>query len=82
MTERVLLRLARLNKTLVFLTAAAVTFLGLLLPGIIGAAVLLIFAAGMAWLLATTWPATPPTARTPRVLILILVIAIAAYKAT
>lgn len=82
MTERVLIRLARINKTLVFLAAAVVVFAGLLLPGIIGAAVLLVLAAALVWLLSKTWTLTPPQVRVPRVLILILLLAVAAYKAS
>ncbi|WP_433050642.1 DUF6703 family protein [Dactylosporangium sp. CS-033363] len=82
MTEHVLQRLARLNKTLVFLVAAALVFLGLFLPGIVGSAVLLVLAAGLLWLLTKTWPVTPPAARLPRVLILTLLIAVAAFKAS
>jgi len=81
MTERVLFRLFRMNKTGVFLAAAALVFLGLLLPGIVGAAVLLVFAAGLVWVLRRTWPVTPPQVRAPRVLILALLIAAAAFKA-
>jgi uncharacterized membrane protein len=82
MTEHVLQRLARLNKTFVFLLAAAVVFLGLFLPGIVGSAVLLVLAAALIWLLTKTWPVTPPATRVPRVLILLLLVVVAAYKAS
>ncbi|GAA2355145.1 DUF6703 family protein [Dactylosporangium salmoneum] len=82
MPERVLIRLARLNKTLVFLVTAALVFLGLLLPGIVGAAVLSVLAAGLAWLQYVTWSVTPAAGRVPRMLILALVVAAAIYKAS
>ncbi|MFG2040886.1 DUF6703 family protein [Dactylosporangium sp. NPDC048998] len=82
MSERVLTRLARLNRTLVFLVAAAVMFAGLLLPGIVGAAVLLVLAAGLIWVLSKTWAVTTPPMRVTRVLILTLVMVVAAYKAS
>ncbi|MEV8515736.1 DUF6703 family protein [Dactylosporangium sp. NPDC051484] len=82
MTERVLNRLARLNRTLAFLLAAAVVFAGLLLPGIVGSAVLLLVAAGLIWVLSKTWAVTPPPMRVTRVLILTLLVVAAAYKAS
>jgi hypothetical protein len=82
MTERVLVRLARLNKTLVFLVGAALVFAGLWLPGIVGAAILLLLAAGLGWVLAHTWALTPPPLRAIRVLILALVVGVALYKAS
>ncbi|MEU7871029.1 DUF6703 family protein [Dactylosporangium sp. NPDC049140] len=82
MTERVLFRLSRMNKTGAFLATAALVFLGLWLPGIVGAAVLLVLAAGLIWLLSRTWKVTPPPVRVPRVLILALLIAAVAYKAS
>ena len=81
MSERVLTRLARTNRTAVFLAGGAVVFLGLLLPGIIGAAILLVLAAALGWVLAQTWLVTPPSMRVIRVVILTLVVVIAAYKA-
>ncbi|WP_433609927.1 DUF6703 family protein [Dactylosporangium sp. CA-139114] len=82
MTERVLVRLHRMNKTVAFLAAAVLVFLGLLLPGIVGSAVLLVFAAALIWLLTKTWAVTPPQMRFPRVIILALLLAAAAYKAS
>ncbi|MER7002516.1 DUF6703 family protein [Dactylosporangium sp. NPDC000555] len=82
MTERVLNRLARLNRTLVFLMAAVAVFAGLLLPGIVGAAVLLLLAAGLIWVLSRTWAVTPMPMRVIRVLILTLLLVAAAYKAS
>ncbi|HTJ39901.1 MAG TPA: hypothetical protein VL738_42415 [Dactylosporangium sp.] len=82
MTERVLIRLARLNKTVVFLAGAVVVFAGMLLPGIVGAAVLLVLAAGLGWVLSRTWAVTPPPLRAVRVIILLLLVCVAAYKAS
>lgn len=82
MTERVLIRLGRLNRTLVFLVGVAVVFLGLLLPGITGAAILLALAAGLGWVLARTWVVTAPPVRATRLVILALVLCVAAYKAS
>jgi uncharacterized membrane protein len=82
MTERVLTRLARINKTAVFLVGAAVVFLGLVLPGIAGSAVLLVLTVALVWVLTRTWAVTPPRARVPRVLILALLVVIVAYKAS
>jgi hypothetical protein len=82
MTERVLVRLSRMNKTVVFLAGAVIVFLGLLLPGIVGATVLILLAVGLVWLLTKTWPVTAPQVRLPRVLILALLVIIAAYKAS
>ena len=81
MTEQVLNRLARLNRTLVFLVAGAVVFAALWLPGLAGAAALLALAAGLAWVLSRTWAVTPPPMRAVRVLILALLVIAIAYKA-
>ncbi|WP_432830189.1 DUF6703 family protein [Dactylosporangium sp. CA-092794] len=82
MTERVLIRLSRMNKTLVFLAGVAVVFAGLLLPGIVGAAILVVLVAGLGWLLSRTWAVTPPPMRATRVIILALLLCVAAYKAS
>ncbi|GAA3272744.1 hypothetical protein Dvina_46515 [Dactylosporangium vinaceum] len=82
MSDRVLQRLARMNKTAAFLGAAVLVFLGLLLPGIVGATVLILIAVGLVWVLTKTWPVTPAPARVPRVLILTLLVVVAAYKAS
>ncbi|MFI5911322.1 DUF6703 family protein [Dactylosporangium sp. NPDC051541] len=82
MSDRVLQRLARMNKTAAFLGAAVLIFLGLYLPGIVGATVLILIAAGLVWLLTKTWRVTAAPARIPRVLILTLLIIAAAYKAS
>jgi hypothetical protein len=80
MSDRVLARLARANRTGAFLAVAALVFFGLFLPGVIGGVVLLALAAGLVWLLLRTWPLTAPNMRTVRVLILALLIAVAMFK--
>jgi hypothetical protein len=82
MSERVLTRLGRLNPTLVFLAVAVVVFAGLLLPGVVGAAVLLALAAGAGWLLSRTWPVVPAPGRAARLAILLMVVVVAIYKAS
>ncbi|MGI5236772.1 hypothetical protein [Dactylosporangium sp. CA-139066] len=82
MTERVLIRLARLNRTAVFLLGAAVVFAGFWLPGIVGAAVLVVLAAALGWVLSRTWGITPTPLRTVRVVILLLLLGVALFKAS
>jgi hypothetical protein len=54
MSDRLLARLATLNRTVVFLVALGVLLLGLFLPGAAGGVVLLVVAALLAMLLAKT----------------------------
>jgi hypothetical protein len=82
MTDRVLLRLARINRTLAFLVGAAAVFAGLWLPGIVGAALLAVLAAGLIWVLSRTWAVTAPPLRAVRVIILALLVGVALYKAS
>jgi len=65
-----LARLARANPTAAFLAALAVVLVGLFAPGIIGGAVLLVLAAGLAALLVTTWPVQPQRTRALRLVML------------
>lgn len=75
-----LARLARTNPTAVVLATVAV-FLGvLLLPDLVGAALIVAIAAGLAWLLARTWPVLPTSARVLRLLVLFLLLAVALAK--
>jgi hypothetical protein len=78
--DGLLARLARLNVTAVFLFAAAYVVVALFAPGIIGGAMLLALAAGLGWLLATTWPVQHPRTRTVRVLILAMLALVALSK--
>ena len=75
-------RLARVNRTVVFLVAAAYVFAALLIPGIVGAAMLLVLAGGLIFLLLRTWPAHNPGNRASRLLVLGLMIVVAVAKAT
>jgi uncharacterized membrane protein len=82
LTERVLIRLARLNRTLAFLLAGAAVFAALLLPGIVGAAALLVLTSGLIWVLSKTWVVTPPPMRVTRIVIITALVCVAAYKAS
>jgi hypothetical protein len=73
--DNLLRRLARTNPTLAFLAALAVMVAGLFLPGIVGAALLLVLAAGLVALTYTTWPVQTATTRTVRVIMLGLLLA-------
>jgi hypothetical protein len=73
-------RLARVNPTSAFLVARVVVLAGLFLPGIIGALVLLVLAAGLATLLARTWPVQSPPTRAIRLVMLALLVAVALFK--
>jgi hypothetical protein len=73
-------RLARVNPTTAFLVALAVVLAGLLLPGAVGGAVLLLLAAGLAALLASTWPVQAPPTRALRLVMLTLLVAVAIFK--
>jgi hypothetical protein len=76
----VLDRLARINPTVVFLAALILVLLGMFLPGALGGLVLLALAGGLAALLTRTWAVQPAPARTLRLLVLALVVAVALTK--
>jgi hypothetical protein len=82
MEQRVLTRLGRLNPTSVFLATAALMFLALFLPGVVGAVLLLMLAAGLTWLLRRTWHVHTNRTRTARIVILALLVALAVGKLT
>ena len=75
-------RLARVNRTVLFLIAAAYVVAALIIPGILGAAMLLALAAALGWPLARTWPVHTGLTRGVRVLILALMIVVAVAKLT
>ena len=75
-----LTRLARVNPTTAFLAALVLVLLGLFAPGIVGGALLLALAAGLATLLVTTWPVQRPATRTLRLVILTLLVGAALMK--
>jgi hypothetical protein len=62
--------LSRLNRTKVFLGALLVALVGLFLPGVVGALVLLATVVVLGILLGATWPITPPGVRVFRVVVL------------
>ncbi len=74
-------RLTRVSPTTAFLVALALMLAGLFLPGIIGAALLFLLAAGLAALTFTTWPVQTPATRAVRVLLLVLLLAAVVAKA-
>jgi hypothetical protein len=80
-SENLLRRLARVNPTTAFVLALVVLLAGLFLPGIIGAALLFLLAAGLAALTFTTWPVQAPAVRAVRVTMLVLLFAAAVAKA-
>jgi uncharacterized protein DUF6703 len=80
-SDNVLRRLARVNPTTAFIGALVLMMGGLFLPGIIGAALLFLLAAGLAALTFTTWPVQKPSTRTLRVIMLALLLAAVVAKA-
>ena len=82
MAQHVVDRLNRLNRTVVFMAAMAVVVAALLLPGLIGGALLLAVAAVLAILLRATWPRHDPRRRAARLAVLALAVIIAVLKLT
>jgi hypothetical protein len=80
-SDELLRRLARVNPTAAFLAALVVMLAGLFLPGIVGAAVLFLLAAGLTVLTLTTWPVQPPSTRIVRMVTLVALFAAAVLKA-
>ena len=80
-SQNLLRRLARVNPTTAFILALALMLAGLFLPGIVGAALLFLLAAGLAALTFTTWPVQPPPTRVLRVVMLVLLLAGVVAKA-
>ena len=79
-SDNLLRRLARVNPTTAFVVALVVMLAGLFLPGIVGAALLLLLAAGLAALTFTTWPVQGPATRVVRVVLLVLLVAAVVAK--
>ena len=75
-----LVRLARVNPTAVFLATLVLLLVAFFAPGIIGGALLLALAAGLAALLVTTWPVQRPATRTMRLVLLTVLVAAALVK--
>ena len=80
-SENMMRRLARVNPTTAFVAALAVLLAGLFLPGIVGAALLFVLAAGLAALTYTTWPVQQPSTRFIRIVLLALLVAAVIAKA-
>jgi hypothetical protein len=68
------------NLTVAFLVVAVLTFAGFALPSPYGGIVLLAIAAGLAALLARTWPVHGTTARAARLAVIAVVVALAATR--
>ncbi|MFI9643782.1 DUF6703 family protein [Micromonospora sp. NPDC051925] len=80
-TQRPLLaRLARANPTSVFLATLALVLVAFFAPGPVGGVLLLVLAAGLAYLLATTWPVQAPQTRLIRLVMLTLLVTVALVK--
>ncbi len=75
-----LTRLARMNRTRVFLGTVVLALIGLFLPGVWGALLLFAVVAALAALLSQTWAVTPPALRVIRLLILAGLAVIATLK--
>jgi hypothetical protein len=75
-----LIRLARMNRTRVFLGTVLVALIGLFLPGVWGAMVLFAVVAVLGALLSQTWSVTPPALRIVRLLVLAGLAVIATLK--
>ena len=75
-------RLARVNRTVVFAVAAIYVVAALLIPGVAGAAMLVVLGVALALLMARTWPVQSPRTRAGRLAILAFVIVVAVVKAT
>ncbi|WP_433302026.1 DUF6703 family protein [Actinoplanes sp. CA-030573] len=80
-SENLLRRLARVNPTTAFVVALVLMLAGLFLPGIVGAALLFLLAAGLAALTFTTWPVQSPSTRALRATMLVLLLAGVVAKA-
>ena len=79
-SDHLLRRLARVRPVTAFLLALAVMLAGLFLPGVIGAALLLVLGAALAALTVTTWPVQRPATRRVRVVLLVLLLAAVVAK--
>ncbi|WP_406041945.1 hypothetical protein OG799_00520 [Micromonospora sp. NBC_00898] len=80
-TQSLLLaRLARVNPTTVFLATLVLVLVGFFAPGPVGGGLLLALAAGLVWLMVTTWPVQRPATRVLRLVMLTLLVAVAMAK--
>ena len=69
--------LARVHPLVVFVVVAAVFAAGAIVGGTLGFALLILLAAAVAVLLATTWPRLAPRERVLRVLVLAVLVVVA-----
>jgi len=67
-------KLARLNRTAVFLITLALLLIGLILGGVAGGLILLLLAAALVALTASTWPVQPTSTRILRATVLVLLV--------
>ncbi|BBH66610.1 hypothetical protein ACTI_32950 [Actinoplanes sp. OR16] len=79
-SDQMLRRIARVNPTVAFIVALVVLLGGLFLPGIVGALLLAVLAAGLGALTFTTWPVQSAITRTVRLVLLSLLIIAAISK--
>jgi hypothetical protein len=80
-TQSLLLaRLARVNPTTVFLATLVLVLVAIFAPGPVGGGLLLALAAGLVWLMVTTWPVQRPATRVLRLVMLTLLVAVALAK--
>ncbi|MGC5021887.1 DUF6703 family protein [Micromonospora sp. DT47] len=75
-----LARLARVNPTTMFLATLVLVMVAFFAPGPVGGVLLLALAAGLVFLLATTWPVQTPRTRVLRLVMLTLLITVALVK--
>ncbi|MBT8223885.1 MAG: hypothetical protein HKP61_04370 [Dactylosporangium sp.] len=77
MIPRVFARLTRANATAVFLATTVLVLGALIIGGWIGALVLLGLGAGMLTILVRLWPALDPRGRASRIMMLVILVALA-----
>ena len=73
-------RLARMDRTKVFLATLAVALIGLFVPGALGAIILYAVVAALAWLLTLTWAIIGVPLRVFRLVTLAVLAAVATTK--
>lgn len=74
--------LRKVTPLAVFLAVAAVFTAGVLIGGVAGAVLLGVLAVGVGLLLAATWPRLGPAERAVRVVVLLVLVAVAVSVAT
>jgi hypothetical protein len=79
-SDNLLHRLARINPTIAFMVTLVVLLAGLFLRGVVGAALLFVLGAAMAWLTYRTWPVQKPATRAVRAIMLVLLFAAVVAK--